>query len=1072
MEIFNLKTIRHINKKLSLTFISVLFLFFKISAQSYLFEDNNIPSDWSVLQGGTLNLTADHYKEGKKSLCWHTDGTSVLMVTFPVGIVAGSGSAIYQIYTPVITNDTLVVEFISNTSVVRTANYILNYKGWREFNRSFTEYVISGSFTMNAVRMTLKPSSEGERIICFDRVLFNQNTDVNRIIGSQWVLDKSFFKANNEQLRLFANFIDIPIEKPTNDELTTLNDFRNRFKRIPTAGTAAQLTAAKAFATALNIVRNSDGTVKGNPVDMTVAALTTELVIDYVTKLEILAAEGLKNPMTLDLFRDLLDHLMEQGFGEGVGFSIRPNEYTPSRTIPSKLLNLLPACTDNQKIEVLKLVRWLSFYGLLYEPEESYMQSLNSDIIYLFLPHLMGIAIFQPDDALAVRELKAFKRFLERNTAYVPGGKDILKPDGTGFHHQTHYVGYMYSYNPWTQYMGYLKGTPFRLKKEAYERFKKAVLSQFMMATSDQNNTRHFANTLAGRKPFDTGIYFYYTRDLFDSLIAIGGDILGKELDEELAAAYNFFFQTNKYNVPEKIFDGFYQFNYSPMGIYRRKNWVVTMRAPTTKFWGAEIYGDYNRFGRYQSHGTLDVTYDGTTANSGYPMNNGGGWDWNVVPGTTTVHYTSWKDMMPAGNTSARFDQYSKTKNFSGALSWGDCGIFAADFNQCDSMWGSLRFTPTNLEFKKSMYAFDNMIISLGSDIVSSGSYSNDMITATNLFQNIISSVSGPLLLNGVEIPRPNKITMSSEQDNWIITPQETGYFIPKGNDEVSLIHDSQLTPRHSGVDYASPVVYAYAAKAFINHGLKPSGKKYCFVVLPATNGTEMQYFSSKMANNGGSIYKVHAQHDYLHALTYLPKKITAYTFFGPNYYLSFGIVKSSTTEHLLMHRHDDETGRQYFAASNPNLNPVDDANYSWKSTPTQTTLTLYGEWLPVVETEGVKVHIPVNGETKVTLNFKEGEPLYFALKRPGDTALDIINDKDMVKYRMNNDYLWLVPSDNFGNKTVVSLYSAVGKLSFQKVVDNVEETLQIPLSNLMGGIYVCLVQDSYGKSASFKFIK
>lgn len=1057
-------------KTLTILLLAIIPLF-PLIAQTFNFEATDVPSGWSVTGGSSLSISTEHFKEGSRSLCWETNESAMLTVTFPSFTASTGNSAFLQIYTPEITNDTLVVEFFNNANIRRTAKFLLNYSGWREFNRAYTEYITNISFTATSVRMTLKPTSSSPRKIYFDDVRFNQSTAATRVLGSHWVLDINFFTANNAQLNLFANPIDIAIESPTQAELDALAALRNQFSRTPAAGNATNLNAAKTFATGMNIVRNPDGTVRGNVVDMSATALTTAVVTDYVNKLEMLAAEGLKDAPTLVLFRDLLDHLMDQGFGEGVSFSIRSNDYTASRNIPSKLLNLLPACTPQQKTEVLKLVRWISYYGMLYEPENTYLQSLNSDVVYLYLPYMMDVAIFQLDNAVAVREMKAFKRFLERNTEYVPGGGDIFKPDGTGFHHGTHYNNYMYSYQTWAEYIYYLKGTPFRISLSAYERFKKAVLAKYTMATLDVNNTRHYANTLAGRNPFGPGIQVFYSRNLFEDLVDIGGDVLGTTIDEELAGAYNYFFKSTKYSVPDNSYEGFHQFNYSPMGIYRKANWVATMRAPTTKFWGAEIYSKENRFGRYQSHGTLEITYSGTSATSGYPGSTGGGWDWNVVPGTTTVHYTSWQEMMPNKNTTDRFDQYTKTKNFSGALSWDDCGIFATDFDQGDN-WGSQRFTPTNLVFKKSMYAFDNMIISLGSNIGSSGTYSTSMITATNLFQNLISPLSGPVLLNGAEISRPNTVTLPGGQDNWMISPQGTGYFIPQGNDEIKLIHDTQKTPYETGSDYTSPVTSANAAKAYINHGVKPTAKKHTFVVVPATNSSEMQILSAQMANNGGSIYQIHTQNEYLHAITYKPRNITAYTFFGASFNLTFGVVKSSTGEHLLMHRPDDVTGRQYFAASNPNLKPVNDAVFGWKSTTTQATLTLAGEWLPLHESNGVQFHAPSNGETQLTLTFKDGEPLYFAVKNPDDTGLDITTKSTWIKYKNNNDYLWLIPSENLGPDTTVSIYSAVGKLIYQRNVNTGNETIAIRISDFEKGIYICKVQLSGGKTATFKWVK
>lgn len=1050
--------------------VFLLSLFLPISAQTFLFEQDAVPAEWTATQGA-LSVSSTYYKEGTRSLSWTTTGTSVLQITTPAFTASTGNSAFLNIYTPEITNDTLVVEFFAQNVVRRTANFLLNYKGWREFSRAYKEYVSNVSFTVTSMRITLKPSHPGAvRTLYFDDVRLNQATPSTRIIGSQWILDKQFFTSDNDQLKLYANPTDIAATTPTSQELTDLQQVRTAYQPVPTAGTFANLVSAKNYVASLNITRQPDGTVSGVVINTSASALTTSVVTDHVVRLEILAAEGLKDEATLTIFRNYLDHLMQQGFAEGANFIIKSNDYSTSRNIPTRIINLLPACTSEQRGEVLKLARWLSYYGMVYEPEATYLANLNSDVVYLFLPYMITIASQEEDNAMAVREMKAIQRFLNRNTEYTPGGNDILKPDGTGFHHGTHYNNYMYSYQTWADAIISLAGTSFSISAEAYQRFRKAVLSKYIMATKDVNNTRHTSNTFAGRNPFGPGIQVFFSRTLMEQLIVAGGAILGTSIDTELAAAYNYFFDTEKYAVTPKSYDGFHQFNYSPAAIYRRGNWVASMRAPTTKFWGAEIYSGENRFGRYQSHGTLDITYRGTPANSGYPGSaNGGGWDWNVIPGTTTVHYTNWLDMMPNKNTTDRFDQYTKTKNFSGALSWNNCGIFATDFDQGDN-WGSQRFVPTNLVFKKSMYAFDDMIISLGSNIGSSGTYSNAMITATNLFQNLISSQSKALVVNGEEKPSPYTATLPGTQSNWLISPQGTGYFLPQGNDDIQLILGSQKTPYETGNDAASPVTTATAAKAYLTHGVKPSGKSHSFVVLPATTSEAMQQFVSAMASPVTAPYAVFSQTSTLHALYYKPSNTYAYTFFGSSFNLTNGIVKSSTAEHLLMHRVDAATGLQHFAASNPNLKPVNDALYGWRSTSSQTTLTLSGEWYLLEPVEGVKVYPPEGSQTQLTLTFTHGEPIYFTLKPEGYTSVKSAETPEWIRILPGRQRLTLELTDASVRELNFQLLAMDGKLVHQQVLQH-STFFELPFNGLQPGVYVARVQTSNGKAISYKWI-
>ena len=139
-----------------------------------------------------------------------------------------------------------------------------------------------------------------------------------------------------------------------------------------------------------------------------------------------------------------------------------------------------------------------------------------------------------------------------------------------------------------------------------------------------------------------------------------------------------------------------------------------------------------------------------------------------MMPGSTTVHYTDWKEMMPNKNDTDRFDQKSATTNFAGALSWKDCGIFASAFDQ-DDRWGSRRFEPTNLSFCKSVFAIDGMLFSLGTDISAKGTYPDEWVTATNLFQSIISKDCKQLIVDGKEIEKGKELVIDSQAPAWMV---------------------------------------------------------------------------------------------------------------------------------------------------------------------------------------------------------------------------------------------------------------------------------------------------------------
>lgn len=683
-------------------------------------------------------------------------------------------------------------------------------------------------------------------------------------------------------------------------------------------------------------------------------------------------------------FSSFMDRLLENRVIERFPGLVYSN-YGDVRTIPADFLSALPACNAQQRGKLIAAVKHLVEFDKLYRDAATVKMNVNTDYMYNVLPHLFICALHQPDEKLAVKDILAFSHYISACTQYSSGSKDGLKIDGTGFHHRTHYNGYMYAYKTWVHYMARLKGTAFRIDEDAYQRISKAVVSEFLMATLPTSGEGHyFANSLAGRHPF-AGLMVDFSQELFRELVEVGGDVKGKEIDEELAAYYNAFFQTDYYKqVKPKELDGFYQFNYSPAGVYRHSNWVATMRCPTTRFWGGEIYNKTNRFGRYQSHGTLEVLYNGSLEQSGYPpawerfSGKRGGWDWNVVPGSTTVHYTDWKEMMPNGNDADRFDQWAATTNFSGALSWGDCGMFACAFDQGDH-WGGRRFVPTNLTFCKSVFAFDGVLLSLGSGVTSWGDYAGDRITATNLFQALEGDGNISPVLNGQPLPKGTSLSLDSDKDNWIVTPCNTGYLIPAGNDSLVIRYGEQVTPGPEGAGETSFGARC-ASKAFINHGLKPTKKKYCFAVVPATTPKAMSARAGRIFHKKG-LFAIKQHQDSLHVVEHIPSGTLSYALFAPASTLCEGYLRSSDTALLLMER---KLGKNLdLAVCCPDLRPVPDERKDWYSTPAVATLTFDGLWTLSDEMKNRDNILSCSyGEssTRLTVKLEEGLPVYIRL--------------------------------------------------------------------------------------------
>lgn len=772
------------------------------------------------------------------------------------------------------------------------------------------------------------------------------------------------------------------VQRPDVDMATQkkeLKNFRKKYKLKSPEASQKEVEAAMNTVELFMLKRIDEYRVEGRP-PYDVGKMTYQQGRDLAKTVRALAyaAENEGGGAKKDLYL-LLDYLSTERVIEKMP-KYKYSNYNDIRRVLADFMSALPSCDDYRKSRLISAVMALLEADQLYLDDESIRMRVNSDYIYNVIPHLFLCAIHNPDEEQALKDMNALSHFLSACTQYSPGGYDILKPDGTGFHHHTHYNGYMYSYQTWVEYMGRLKGTSFRIEKDAYERMKKAVVSVYLMAVrSDSDKNRYFANSMAGRHPF-TGLGVNFSKELFATLIEVGGDVYGVPYDKELASYYNFFYKTRKYaDAPEVDADGFYQFNYSPAGIYRKDDWVAVMRCPTTKFWGGELYSKTNRFGRYQSHGTLEILYEGGLGKCGYPSDKekkAAGWDWNMMPGSTTVHYTDWNDMLPNRNDADRFDQWASTSNFAGALAWKDCGLFAAAFDQ-DDKWGSRRFEPTNLRFCKSVFAIDGMLFDMGNGISAKGTYPDEWITATNLFQTIVTKdCCMPLNLNGREMRKGDRVEVDSRTSAWVVNPVSTGYYIPEGHDPLVVIYEEQTTPSSDGI--GAPFGKAVAAKSYLNHGVKPEGKGYRFLVVPSASPEKMAEIAARQDKE--ELFKVLVEQDSLHVVKYLPSSVTAYAIFAPVRGLDCGTVCASETGLLVMERPSAD-GLE-LALCSPDLRPETFEKNNWVATPTDAAVELKGSWAIRSGCDGVTLEKNSSGNTVLKTTLKEGGPVYVSLVR------------------------------------------------------------------------------------------
>ncbi|MCS2956125.1 DUF4627 domain-containing protein [Bacteroides salyersiae] len=390
----------------------------------YDFEETVVPTEWKAV-GSELSLTKEHFKKGVQSLCWDAADKATVEIGFSDNLtVSDQNAAFFNIYSMNANNDTIYTEFLdADDEVVKRATILVNFKGWREFSRPYNEYENKANGKVKKVRFTYAAKEGDGQKIFFDNVDFNAVVDSKRQYPDMMVLDAAYLSEDNSRLlKVYAFGADIIPEKATDMEISDFNTLKLGFGRTPT-GNTGKIRELLSKVSAMNIVRNSDGTVSGD-----VMPTPKELTLDYLNELssdvEILAA-SISNQQVKTAFNNLVDHIIDQGLlynFSGLTYS----DYTNVKAIPAGFLNAMNAYTEAQKVEIIKAVKWIVEFNLAYAPLEYTLPNQSSDYIYNFLPHLYGCAANYPDQDVAIENMKALTRLLENAKVNTLRGRMIF----------------------------------------------------------------------------------------------------------------------------------------------------------------------------------------------------------------------------------------------------------------------------------------------------------------------------------------------------------------------------------------------------------------------------------------------------------------------------------------------------------------------------------------------------------------------------------------------------------------------------------------------------------------------
>lgn len=942
-----------------------LFLFSSLSssyAQLVGFEES-VPQTFKVAGKGELKTSSLFYKEGKSSLEWDFQPGSTLDVQVsPLSLNAKKeqqfGITLW-IYNEKPQQDSVRFEFLNEAGEVSYwFSYHLQAAGWRACWISFA-YMNGNKKDKNIVGYRLvAPQREGR--IFLDRLTFPEKKMNLRTTPDQQLPTNNGL--SNRDLwhwclvwKWEKQSYDIPLlSKLTSRQKKDLKTIEQRLtdfldvKKAP----QGQINAAyKTFEKAA-ITPSTAGTgFTGMPVvapdeqDKKKGEMSWN---DIETMLAGFAYDACynQNETSKKNYFTVFDYAIDQGFAFGSGMGTNHHYgYQIRKIYTTAWLMRNEIYKHPHRDAYLSALRFWAALQETRQPCSPGRDELLDSWHTLLMAKLISAMMF-PDANRQEQALNGLSRWLSSSLRYTPGTIGGIKVDGTTFHHGGFYPGYTTGVLATIgQFIAFTNGTEFELTEEARQHIKSAFI-----AMRNYCNFYEWGIGISGRHPFG-GKMGSEDIEAFAN-IALSGDLSGRgdAFDHGLAADYlrlirngdtpNARFFKKEGIQPAQAPQGFFVYNYGSAGIFRRADWMVTLKGYTTDVWGAEIYAKDNRYGRYQSYGSVQIMGKGnpvSRAGSGFVQE---GWDWNRLPGTTTIHLPfELLDSPLKGTTMARSEE-----NFSGSSSLGGMnGMFAMKLMERDYD----NFT-SDFVARKSVFCFDNRMICLGTGITNSNA---DYPTETTLFQT---------KFNGKEPKADN-------DDYWLHDGYDNYYHVVDGTVR------SQVADQESRHEKTREKTAGKFSSAWIEHGKAPKDGTYEYMVLIQPSAAELDELQKTPA------YEVLQRDQMAHVVYDKKTGITGYATFEAYQPVNDQFIVSIPAETMVMYDKESDN-RIRLSVCDPNLN-LAEKTYTTKepSRPIRKKIVVKGIWMLPSPQEGVQLEYEGNN-TLLNVTCQHGQPVEMLL--------------------------------------------------------------------------------------------
>ena len=989
----------------------------------FSFEEPQIP-DCITATHSRLSVSDLHYKDGKHSLEWTFEPGGILELKKdlkfekkdPTGKDLYLSAFIVWVYNEVPQDATIEFQFLKDGKRCTSFPFGINFSGWRAawvcYERDMQGTPEEG---MNELRI-IAPNSKGSLFI--DHLITATKVDARQQTAD---LQVPFVNAGttNHWLVVYQHSLlkpDIELTPVDDKQRAEMQLLEKRFRdMIYTKGKTTDKeveTIRKKYD--FYQITYKNGQVSGVPIYMVRASEAYERIIpnwdkDMLTKMGVemrayfdlmkriaVAYNNAANPVIREemkkKFLAMYDHITDQGVAYGSCWGNIHHYGYSVRGLYLAYFLMKDVLRETGKLqEAERTLRWYAITNEVYPKPE--VNGIDMDSFNTQTTGRIASILMMEDTPEKLQYLRSFSRWIDFGCRPALGLSGSFKVDGGAFHHRNNYPAYAVGGLDGATNMIYLfSRTEFAVSELAHETVKNVLLTMRFYC-----NKLNFPLSMSGRHPDGKGKLV----PMHFAMMALAGSPDGKEeYDSEMASSYLRLISdpsiandspeympkvsnAEERKVAKLLIEKGFRLEPDPQGniamgygcvsVQRRSNWSAVARGHSRYLWAAEHYLGANLYGRYLAHGSLQILTAApgqtvTPATSGWQQE---GFDWNRIPGVTSIH-------LPLEQLQAKVlnvDSYSGMEEmlysdeaFAGGLSQQMNGNFGMKLHEHDKYNGSHRA-------RKSYHFIDGMIVCLGSDIENTNT---EFPTETTIFQLAVTDKAGHDYWKNYQ----------GDKKVWV-DHLGTGYYVP------TPIRFEKNFPQYSRMQNTGKETKGDWVSLVVDHGKAPKNGSYEYAVLPQTNETLMKKFAKKPT------YKVLQQDRNAHIVESVSEQIISYVLFEtPETTLPGGLLQRVDTSCLVM-IHKGSADKIKLTVAQPDLalyrGPSDEAfdkdgkriersiySRPWienASSEIPVTVTIKGQW-NVEETPFCKVISSDKKQTVLQFSCKDGASFEVELRR------------------------------------------------------------------------------------------